>query len=154
MKTLCAMLLLAIFALPVSAGAHSQQSDDVEVRTMLSDFIAAFDNLEWDQFRGFFADDATVFFPRDSPHRADGRKEFEQTFQQVFDRIRAGRTKGPYMDLHPIDLKIQIAGDVAIATFHLDDRPGFLNRRTIVLQRGTRGWKIIHLHASEVRTAN
>jgi hypothetical protein len=58
------------------------------------------------------------------------------------------------MNLNPIDLKIQIAVDVAIATLHLDDRPGFLNRRTIVLQRGTRGWKIIHLHASEVQTAN
>jgi ketosteroid isomerase-like protein len=148
------MLLLAIFVLPVSAGAHSRQSDDVEVRKILSDFIAAFDNLDWNQFRAFFADDATVFFPRDSPHRADGRKEFERTFQQVFERIRAGRTKGPYMDLRPLDLQIQIAGDVAIATFHLDDRPGFLNRRTIVLQRGTRDWKIIHLHASEVRTAD
>jgi ketosteroid isomerase-like protein len=147
------MLLLASFALPVSAGAHSRQSDELGVRKILSGFIAAFDNLDWGQFRGFFADDATVFFPRDFPHRADGRKEFERTFQQVFERIRAGRTKGPHMGLHPIDLKIQIAGDVAIASFHLDDRPGFLNRRTMVLQRGKRGWKIIHLHASEVRTA-
>ena len=154
MKTLCAMLLLAIFPLLVSAGAHSRQSDEVEVGKILSGFIAAFDNLDWDQFRGFFAEDATVFFPRDSPHRADGREEFERTFQQVFEHIRAGRTKEPYMNLNPIDLKIQIAGDVAIATLHLDDRPGFLNRRTIVLQRGTRGWKIIHLHASEVQTAN
>lgn len=145
------MRLLAIFPLLVSAGAHSRQSDEVEVGKILSGFIAAFDNLDWDQFRGFLP---TVFFPRDSPHRADGREEFERTFQQVFERIRVGRTKGPYMNLNPIDLKIQIAGDVAIATFHLDDRPGFLNRRTIVLQRGTRGWKIIHLHASEVQTAN
>ena len=37
-----------------------------------------------------------------------------------------------------------------IATFHLDDRAGFLNRRTIVLNRTKAGWKIVHLHASEV----
>ena len=57
------------------------------------------------------------------------------------------------MDLKPKDLKIQLASNVAIATFHLEDRPGFLNRRTIVLQKGMKGWRIIHLHASEVRLA-
>ena len=61
------MLLPAIFPLLVSAGAHSRQSDEVEVGKIVSGFIAAFDNLDWDQFRGFFAEDETVFFPRDSP---------------------------------------------------------------------------------------
>jgi hypothetical protein len=56
------------------------------------------------------------------------------------------------MDLQPRDLNIQIFGEVAIATFHLDDRPGFLNRRTIVLHNTPEGWKIVHLHASEVAT--
>jgi hypothetical protein len=55
------------------------------------------------------------------------------------------------MDLKPKDLKIQLASNVAIATFHLEDRPGFLNRRTVVLERRMNGWKIIHLHTSEVR---
>ena len=54
------------------------------------------------------------------------------------------------MDLQPSNLKIQIAGDVAIVTFHLDDRPGFVNRRTVILRKFTESWKIIHLHASEV----
>jgi ketosteroid isomerase-like protein len=148
------MLLMATLALPGFARARSRSTDEIEVQKTLSRFIQAFDDLDWERFRGFFADDATVFFPREFPHRADGREAFEQTFQKVFERIRAGRTKGPYMDMHPIDLKIQIAGDVAIATFHLDDRPGFLNRRTIVLQKRADGWKIIHLHASEVHTAN
>jgi ketosteroid isomerase-like protein len=96
------------------------------------------------------ADDATVFYPRAVPNRADGRAEFERTFRQVFEQIRAGRTTGPYMDIQPRDLKIQIAGDVAIVTFHLDDRPGFINRRTVILKKLAPGWKIIHLHASEV----
>jgi ketosteroid isomerase-like protein len=54
------------------------------------------------------------------------------------------------MNLQPRDLKVQLAGDVAIATFFLDDRPGFLNRRTIVLKKQANAWKIIHLHASEI----
>jgi ketosteroid isomerase-like protein len=54
------------------------------------------------------------------------------------------------MDIQPKEMRIQLFGDVAIATFHLDDRAGFLNRRTIVLNKAEKGWKIVHLHASEV----
>jgi hypothetical protein len=54
------------------------------------------------------------------------------------------------MDINPQDMKIQLFDDVAIATFHLDDRAGFLNRRTVVLNKTRTGWKIVHLHASEV----
>ena len=128
------------------------RTPESEVRQTLTDFIQAFDNLDWEKFRSFFADDATVFYPREFPRRAKGREEFEKYFQKVFDRIRAGRTQGPYMDIQPRDLELQVTGDVTIATFHLDDRPGFLNRRTIVLQKREAVWKIIHLHASEVAT--
>ena len=53
-------------------------------------------------------------------------------------------------DIQPRALKIQLFGNVAIATFHLDDREGFMSRRTIVLKKTKVGWKILHLHASEV----
>jgi ketosteroid isomerase-like protein len=150
MKRRTASLLILISLVSVHAYASPAQSAEAEVRNTLADFIQAFDNLNWDRFRAAFSDDATVFYPREFPHRADGRHEFEKTFQKVFDRIRAGRTQGPYMDIQPQDLHLHIAENVAIVTFHLDDRPGFLNRRTIVLQKQTSGWKIIHLHASEV----
>jgi hypothetical protein len=55
------------------------------------------------------------------------------------------------MDVQPRDLRIQmLTADVAIATFHLDDRPGMLNRRTIMWQHFNPGWKIVHIHASEL----
>ena len=54
------------------------------------------------------------------------------------------------MNIQPRDMKIQLFGNVAIATFYLDDRAGFVNRRTIVLNKSETGWKIVHLHASEV----
>lgn len=144
------VLLLFVFISAARMYAAPPLNPESEVRKTLADFIQAFDNLDWNSFRSFFADDATVFYPREFPYRADGRQDVERYFQKVFDRIRAGRTQGPYMDIQPRDLKLQMAGDVAIATFHLDDRPGFLNRRTIVLQDQKTGWKIIHLHASEV----
>ena len=139
-------LALTSFCLP----AYGQPASETEVRTTLSNFIQAFDNLEWDSFRKAFDDNATVFYPRAFPQRANGRAEYEQTFKKVFEQIRGSKTKPPYMVIQPRDLKIQMFGDVAIVTFHLDDRPGFLNRRTIVLQKTPAGWKIVHLHASEV----
>lgn len=116
---------------------------------MLRGFIRSFDDLDWESFRGFFADDATVFYPRGFTGRASGRSEFEANFRKVFEQIRAGRTQPHYMDIQPRDLQIQRYGDVAIATFHLDDRPGVLNRRTLVLRKMKGQWKIVHLHASE-----
>jgi len=38
----------------------------------------------------------------------------------------------------------------ALLHFISNDRPGFLNRRTILLAKQKSSWKIIHLHASEV----
>src|ERR1700722_2852830 len=40
-------------------------------------FIQTFDNLDWERFRSFFADDATVFYPRGMARRAHGRAEIE-----------------------------------------------------------------------------
>ncbi len=150
MKRLSIVVALAVMTFPCFARATDDAAREAEVQKTLNSFIQAFDNLDWDQFRSFFADDATVFYPREFPRRANGRTEFEEGFQKVFEKIRAGRSAGPYMDIQPRDLKLQISGDIAIATFDLDDRPGFLNRRTLVLQKRSAGWKIIHLHASEV----
>lgn len=149
---LLAVLCSAIWAAP-SFAAAPQADGEAEVRQTLADFIQAFDNLDWDKFRGFFLDEATVFYPRAVPDRANGRAEIERNFRGVFEQIRAGRIQGPYMDIQPRELAIQMAGEVAIATFHLDDRPGFVNRRTIVLKKTAAGWKILHLHASEVAIA-
>ena len=143
-------LILLCTTLTAGQVASPTPSPESEVQSTLARFVKAFDNLDWETFRASFEDDATVFYPRGTPDRASGRTEFEQTFKTVFDQIRAGRTTGPYMDIQPRNLKIQMLGNVAIVTFHLDDRPGFVNRRTIVLHRSTSGWKIVHLHASEV----
>jgi ketosteroid isomerase-like protein len=144
------LLLVLLFGTTASAWAVGPQSADLSPEAVLQSFVRAFDNLDWEQFRDFFADDATVFYPRGFASRAHGRAEFEANFQQVFTQIRGSRKQPPYMDLQPRDLHIQRFGDVVIATFHLEDRPGLLNRRTIVLHRVGDRWKIVHIHASEV----
>ena len=152
MKIRLALILLVTSIAFTPANASPTAEGEAEVRKTLAEFIQAFDNLDWDRFRNAFADDACVFYPREFPHRADGRAEFEKFFQRVFDHIRGNKTAPPYMDIQPKDLRVQMAGTVAVISFHLDDRPGFLNRRTVVLQKQAGGWKIIHLHASEVAT--
>lgn len=136
--------------LPVALAQSQPTPANTDVRKALGDFIRAFDDLDWESFRLAFDDNATVFYPRAVPQRANGRAEFEKAFKTVFQHIRGGKTTPPYMDIQPKDLRIQLFGDIAITTFHLDDRPGFLNRRTIVLEKTDKGWKIVHLHASEV----
>ena len=143
-------VLLCLSFSPILLAQTKPDQAQSEVRATLTKFVRAFDDLDWETFRLAFSDDATVFYPRGFPERASGRKAFEKTFKLVFDQIGGGKTKAPYMDIQPKDLEVQVFGDVAIATFHLDDRAGLLNRRTIVLHRTKEGWKIVHLHASEV----
>jgi len=145
-------LAFALLLLP--PAFPRSQSVDTDVGEALAHFIRAFDDLDWEQFRQAFDDNATVFYPRAMAERANGRAEFEKGFKSVFQQIRGSKTAAPYMDIQPKDLRIQRFGDVAIATFHLDDRVGFLNRRTIILNKTEKGWKIVHLHASEVSVTN
>jgi ketosteroid isomerase-like protein len=147
--------LLSLLLIPqlLTAQARPSQGRQEEISRFLSKFITAFDNLDWEKFRNAFTEDATVFYPRERANRANGRIEVEEQFKRVFEQIRAGRSKGPYMNIQPRELRMQVLDDVAIVTFHLDDRPGFINRRTLILRKTEAGWKIAHLHASEVAIA-
>lgn len=150
MKIWFVSLMICLLSLAASVQAKVPASGRDEVADALTSFLRAFDNLEWDAFRNTFADDATVFYPREFPARAEGRAQIEKNFQHVFEQIRMRASKPPYMEIQPRDLKIERFGDVAVATFQLDDRPGVMGRRTIVLQKRSGAWKIVHLHASEV----
>jgi ketosteroid isomerase-like protein len=148
------LILISAFCLLLSPVSSQERRPDTEVKQFLARFIRAFDDLDWETFRQSFSDDATVFYPRGIPERANGRAEFEQNFKIVFEQIRAGRKTPPYMDIQPRHMTTQLFGNTAIATFQLDDRVGFVNRRTVVLRRTAAGWKIVHLHASEVATVH
>ena len=145
------MLLLASPLRTAIAQAAQGQVPPPSLKLALDDFVRAFEDLDWQKFRTSFADDATVFYPRGFPSRADGREQYESSFKVVFEQLRNGKTGPPYHSIRPKGLKTQMLGeDVAIVTFHLEDRPGMLNRRTIVFRKMPQGWKIVHLHASEV----
>ena len=98
-KRLGSILLFLLVAPLVVAQGKPRVSAEAEVRDALAKFVYAFDNLDWEAFRLAFDDNATVFYPRAFPERANGRAEFEKTFKAVFQQIRGGKTAAPYMTL-------------------------------------------------------
>ena len=149
--TLAAFFIVILAFIPVAAQTGIPRGD-VEAQAVLKaaeSFVEAFNNLDWERFRITFADDATVFFPSEVPVRANGRTEIEAGFKPMFgeDKKRGGGP--PYLHIEPKDMKVQVAGDVAVMTFHLP-RKGYVARRTIVWQKRGGRWLIVHLHASGV----
>jgi len=139
----------------VSAAAAATD-DGADVRQALARFLTAFENLDWPAFRAAFADDASVFFPvPEPPDRFDGHAAVEARFHEVFAAIREGNPSGPpFHRLVPEGLRIDRLGpDAAIATFHLRNAER-VARRTIVFRRTAAGWRIAHLHASNVTPAS
>lgn len=138
--------------------AHGEQTPDRaafkgNIEQVLSTFLLTFDNLDWPSFRVYFASDATIFHPA-TPNikRIDSPEDFEKAWLGVFARIKkqSGRNAPPYMNLQPQDLKIQILSpEIALATFHLIDGDT-TSRRSILFKQYSDGWKIVHLHASNI----
>ena len=92
--------LFLLVSQPLFAQGSPVPLTEEQVREVLAKFVTAFDNLDWETFRLAFDDDATVFYPRAFPERANGRAEFEKMFKVVFEQIRDGKTTAPYMDIH------------------------------------------------------
>jgi ketosteroid isomerase-like protein len=149
------LTLLFTFGQPTAAseiGARVQESDKAEfgaVRRTAEDFLDAFRNLEWERFQSFFAEDATAFFPPSArePKLAEGKPEIETVFKRVFAAAQERSKQPPYLAIEPKSVKIQMLGNVAIVTFHLED-PDLFGRRTVVFQKREHRWLIVHLHAS------
>jgi ketosteroid isomerase-like protein len=123
------------------------------VEEALSAFLTAFDNLDWPAFRASFSETATIFHPAPpNIRRIDSPEQFEKAWLAVFERIKrtSGRTSPPYMSLKPLDLRVEkLSEEVALVTFHLVDGR-LVNRRTLVFKHEMNGWKIVHIHASNI----
>jgi hypothetical protein len=118
-------------------------------------FISAFNALDWDNFRSCLADSASLFNP-DIPgaislHRLDGRSEVERSFRAVFDAAESDPPpRGP--NIHPENVSFQIFSNAALVTFEFRRSDGSFGRRSLVLVKERKYWKITHIHASNVRT--
>ncbi|MGI8406930.1 MAG: YybH family protein, partial [Actinomycetota bacterium] len=149
--SLAVFIICILSPIPVS-GQTKVSGDDAKTKAVLraaEAFVEAFSNLDWEPFRATFADDATMFFPFPWGllSRASGKGEIEAQFKPAFGEDKKQGRVPPYLDIEPKDMKIQMAGDVAIMTFHLPGK-GHMARRTIVWQKRGGRWLIVHLHAS------
>ena len=151
-------LLVGLLLLCLSISGALRGDDAVTVEEAMSRFLKAFDYYDLPAFLGFFDSEATVFFPdgppRTRPKRLKG-SDVEATFRALFEtgKKSSGRTTPPYKNTIPRDLVVaHVSDDVAVVTFHLgpDDRVG---RRTFVWKHSPSGWKIVHLHASNLTVA-
>jgi ketosteroid isomerase-like protein len=149
------LLIAMVSVAPAAPAQNDPHASDASaaIEQALSSFIVAFDNLDWPSFRTSFVPGATVFHPAPpNVKRIDSEQDFEKSWLGVFARIKeaSGRTAPPYMNLQPQDLQVQILShDVGLASFHLVDG-ATISRRTIVFKLTSDGWKIVHLHASNI----
>jgi ketosteroid isomerase-like protein len=153
------MVAAALVVLCLLCGSITAYNDsDKEVEQAFNHFIAAFNNLDWDLFRKTLADDVSVFNPdiaeTSSVNRLDGRDLVEAGFKSVFAATREKNSGPPYLHIVPKNVRIQRYNDSAIVTFEFEREGNSFGRRTIVFHRESAGWKIVHIHASNVTQRN
>ena len=143
------LVLCLLLASHGTGAADTNRVDSVEVA--FRNFIDSFNRLDWESFRASLAPEVSLFNP-DIPdaaslHRLDGRDLVEANFRSVFE---AARRTGSGPNIVPKHVDIQHLGDVAVVTFEFERSAGSFGRRTLVFTRQDEGWKIIHIHASNI----
>lgn len=142
---------------PASPTALASAGDSAAARAAAQGFLAAFDSLQFDRFRDYFAEDVTMFFPFPQfPGRVDGKTRVAEIFGQFMAAQRDARSKAGRPMVQGIaarDLSVQMAGaGAAIVSFHLgaEATPA---RRSVVFRKEAGGWKVVHWHASSAPPA-
>jgi len=127
---------------------NAKANDSVAVQLSVEKFVAAFNTLQWQPFKNSFTEDATIFFPdwEDAPRKV-GSKEIEKTWLEIFPEFKDSANTFK-LDIKPRDMLIQLYGQTAEVTFHLANGEKYLARRTLVMVKRKKEWKIAHLHAS------
>jgi ketosteroid isomerase-like protein len=150
---------LVVMLLLVSvAGASPSEDAETGIAETIEGFMSALNNADVEALVATFTEDATAFLPLASnPTRVGGHTGLREVFGPFFSHLRQRGGEPPFMHLAPHELKIQYGGDLAVATFHLSpipegelDAPLSFSRRTLILVRTADGWKILHLHASQI----
>ena len=146
------MIIRGLLLLLVFTACASARDDRQDVRAAVDAVVSGLEHLDAGATVAPFADDATVFFPDSAgePARVEGKAAIRAIFERFFEQVRKSGTTS--MTLHAADVRVDVAGDAAVVTFHL--RGGILSRRTFVLRRIGGTWRVIHLHASNIRLAS
>ena len=146
-----AVLVAIVPAVANAAPPQPAPADEAAVQKVVDGFIEALNGADVNAFIGFFAPDATLFFPLASlPLRLEDRQQIGTAFGAFFEVVRKREPGPPYMNMIPVGTKIQLLGNVAVVTFHFKGED-VVSRRTLVLQKRSGQWLIVHLHASNLQ---
>ena len=128
-------------------------ADRAGVMAVADRLVQAINAYDADTIASLFDKDATLFQPIGAPPRYVGIEAIGKSFHERFDIARAA---GQTQTVAPKRPQVQFFGDTAILTFELGDlptdpnAPGRLSRRTVVMHRYADGWRIVHLHGSNI----
>ena len=143
-------LILSVVIAFAYLNLQGQTNDSLEVTKATQNFVKAFINFDWKNFRNSFSSDATIFFPGwEEGKRRVGQKEIEETWLELFPEF-IDSTKKFDLKIDPKNIFMQLYSNTAIVTFHLTPNDNYLSRRTLVFIKEKEVWKIVHLHASSV----
>ena len=145
-----ARLSFIILSLLINFSLKAQNKDSIAVMKSVNNFVTAFNNFNWAAFRESFTDDATIFYPFwEQARRIHGKQEIEKVWLTIFPEF--GDTNNIIkLQISPKKVNLQLYQQTAIVTFHLGDGLNALSRRTLIMVKKKRSWKIAHLHASSV----
>jgi len=152
-KNLRTYILSAILSVAI-IRVEAQENDSTEIMQATLKFVDAFNSLDWKVFSQSFTEDATIFFPEwEQARRRSGRLAIDKSWLEIFPEFN-DTASTLELNIVPEDLQVQRYGRTAIITFHMGDDKSFLARRTIVMVRRNRHWRIAHLHASMLSPTN
>ncbi|MBS0376754.1 MAG: nuclear transport factor 2 family protein [Proteobacteria bacterium] len=114
-------------------------------------FVAALNALDEAGLIACLAEDVTLFNPdipeAPSQHRLNGRSAVEASFHTVIGAATAGGQRR-LPDVRPQNLDVRVFGSAALVTFEFPRAGTSFGRRSFVLAKRGRDWRIIHLHSS------
>ena len=140
--------IIPILLVWVHSPIVSQNNDSLAVIKTVDKFIQNFNVLRWEGFRSSFTEDATIFFPDwEEASRKRGIKEIEEIWLGIFPEFKDS-TNTIQLSIKPRDVLVQLYDSTAIVTFHLGTGEKRLARRTLVMVKVKKTWKIVHMHAS------
>lgn len=146
-----AVMLVVLACAPARTPPAADSTAVVTLRQATTQFLAAFDSLDWSRFAAVLSDTVDAYWPRpDSAEHLVNRAQVEAQYRAFFERIRATRPGPPYLHLNATGLAARVIGPVGIVTFELSDVPDTVGRRTLVFRQEGGRWRIIHLHASNL----
>jgi len=146
--TVLAVLLTMVPGAAVAVPPQGAPVEDEAIQKVVEGFVASLNAADVNQFISFFAPDATLFFPLASlPLRLEDREQIATAFGAFFEAVRRRHPEPPYMNIIPVGTRVQLLGSAAVVTFHLKGE-GAVSRRTLVLEKRSGRWLIVHLHAS------